>query len=181
VAENFEIGSAPLAVMFRRLQYATGNGRRLEGVKLVFGNDEKEEYTKRDLPLINILSWEEEEEPFKAGKQDIVEINGTITFALNISQKNPLIDWNADDRRNSAVYYLNRMRDVIETDYDGSIDLKLEDTCRTGISTTVSEAQIDGGAPHHIIEVEVLYAPHPYERGTRTDTVSLRDMGTSAD
>ena len=180
MAENFEIGSAPLAVMFRRLQYATSSGLRLSGVKLVFGIDEKEEYTKRDLPLLNILSWEEEEEPFQAGKQDIVIINGAITFGLNIHHRNPIVDWNVDSQRNSAIYYLNRVRDVIETDYDGSIDLKLEDTCRTGISTTVAESKIEGGAPHHVFEIEVSYSPHPYYRGTRTDTETLRDMGTSA-
>ncbi len=180
MAENFEIGSAPLAVMFRRLQYAITIGGRLEGIKLVFGDDEKEEYTKRDLPLLNILGWEEEEEPFEAGLGDVVTINGTITFGLNISHRNPIVDWHVDSQRKSAVYYLNRIRDVLETDYDGSVDLKLEDTCRTGISTLVSEAKIDGGAPHHIFEVEVLYAPHPYFRGTRTDTTTLRDIGTSA-
>jgi hypothetical protein len=180
MAENFEIGSIPLVVILRRLHYATHSGQRLDGLKLNFGSDEKEEYTKRDLPLLNILSWEEEEEPFDGGKQNIVLVNGTITFGLNLHHKNPIVDWDTSSRRNSALYYLNRIRDVVETDYDGSIDLQLEDTCRTGITTQVSESKIDGGAAHHIFEVEISYFPHPYERGTRTSTETIRNIGTSA-
>ena len=179
---NFEQGEAQVAVMMRRLSWAAtaGAGRRLDGVKLVFATDEKQEYLKKDLPCINILAWEEEEEAFEGGTGDIVLVNGAITFGLHIHQRNLLVDYNESSARNPAFYNQNRIRDVIETDYDASIDRKLEDTCRTGIDVTCSEVKLEGGASHHSFEIEVLYKPHLFTRGTRTDTVSVRDIGTSA-
>lgn len=178
---NFEQGEAQVAVMMRRLYWASvsGAGRRLDGVKLNFATDEKEEYLKKDLPMINILAWEEQEEAWDAGVGDTVIVNGTITFGLHIHQRNLLVDYDESSSRNTAFYYLNRIRDVIETDYDASIDRKLENTCRTGIETNISEVKLEGGAGHHSFEIEVLYKPHPVVRGTRTDALSLRAIGTS--
>ena len=183
MAVDFEQGEAQIAVMLRRLSYASTSAspaRRLDGVKLVVANDEKSEYQKKDLPCINILSWEETEEPWDGGKGDRVIVNGRITFGLHIHQRNLLIDYDSSSARNSAFYYLSRIRDVIETDYDGAIDRRLEDTCRTGIEVTCTEQRLEGGASHHTFEIEVEYKPHIIVRGTRTDTVSLRDIGTSA-
>ena len=180
IMPDFEQGEVQVAVMLRRLSYATGSGKRLEGVKINPATDEKTEYQKRDLPCINIISWEESEEPFEGGTGDIVLVNGTITFGLHIHQRNLLVDFDGTSSRNPAIYYLSRIRDVIETDYDASIDLTLEDTCRTGIEIVCTEARMEGGAAHHSFEVEVTYKPHLITRGTRTDTLALRDIGTSA-
>ena len=181
---DFEQGEAQIAVIMRRLHWASvaGAGRRLDGVKLNFATDEKEEYQKKDLPCINMLAWEETEEPFTGQRatSDLIEVNGTITLGLHIHQRNLLVDYNESSSRNTAFYYLNRVRDVIETDYDGSIDLQLEDTCLTGIETSATEIKLEGGAAHHSFEIEVLYKPHIVVRGTRTDTLTLRDIGTSA-
>ena len=181
---DFEQGEAQIAVMQSRLEWASvaGAGRRLDGVKLNFGTDEKEQYEKKDLPMINMLSWEETEEPFNGQRatSDLLEVNGSVVFGLHIHQRNLLVDYNNSSSRRSAFYYLNRVRDVIETDYDGSIDLKLEDTCRTGIETTATEVKLEGGASHHSFEIEILYKPHVVVRGTRTDSFTLRNIGTSA-
>ena len=77
---DFEQGEVQVAVMLRRLSYATGSGKRLEGVKINPATDEKIEYQKRDLPCINIISWEERQEPFEGGKGDIVLVNSTYNF-----------------------------------------------------------------------------------------------------
>ena len=181
---TFEQGESQIAVMQGRLDWASvaGAGRRLDGVKTNFATDEKEEYQKKDLPMVNILAWEENEEPFIGQRttSDLLEVNGSIVFGLHIHQRNLLVDYNNSSSRNSAFYYLNRVRDVLETDYDGSIDLTLEDTCRTGIETTATEVKLEGGASHHSFEIEVIYKPHLIVRGTRTDTVTLREIGTSA-
>ena len=179
MAVNFEQGEAQIAVMLRRLSYATGTGKRLEGVKLVPANDEKAEYQKKDLPCLTLLSWEEREEAFEGGTGDLVLVEGVITFGLHIHQRNLLVDFDSSSARNPAFYYLNRIRDVIETDYDGSIDRTLEDTCMTGIEIVCNEARLEGGAAHHTFEIEVTYKPHLFTRGTRPETLSMRDIGTS--
>lgn len=177
---NIPQGEAQKVLMLNRLDWATASGRRLDGVKIIPATDEKSEYQKKDLPCINILEWEESEEPFEGGVGDLMEVNGTITFGFHIHQRNLLVDYNDSSSRNSALYYISRIKDVIETDYDGSIDRRLEDTCRTGLEFVATEARLDGGAAHHTFAIEVVYKPHLAVRGTRIDTVELRDVGTSA-
>lgn len=173
-------GEAQKVLMLNRLDWATASGRRLEGVKIFPATDEKSEYQKKDLPCINILEWEETEDAFEGGQGDLMEVNGTITFGFHIHQRNLLVDYNDSSSRNSALYYISRIKDVIETDYDGSIDRRLEDTCRTGLEFVATESRMDGGAAHHTFAIEVAYKPHLVVRGTRTDTLQLRDIGTSA-
>lgn len=173
---------APIKIMQRRLYYATGSGRRLEGVKLVYGEDEREEYTKNELPCINMLAFEETEVPFEGQRaiSDVLDVVGVVTFGLHVHHRNLLIDWDDTSSRKSAFYYLARVKDVLETDYDGSLDLQLEDTLKTGLEITSTELKIEGGAAHHTFEIAVTYKPHLPVRGTRADTVTIRHIGTSA-
>ncbi|MAS81995.1 MAG: hypothetical protein CMF45_04840 [Legionellales bacterium] len=179
MSTTFEQGESAVAVILRRLSHACDTGQPMDGLKLKTADNIKQEWAKADLPNLNVFEFEENEEHFEGGDGTTVQVEGAITFALNIHQSNALCDYAESTGKNSAYFYLNRIKDAIECDYDGSVDTTLENTCRTGIKVSIRERKLQSEVAHHIFEIEVEYFPHLLVRGSRTDSVTIKDIGSA--
>jgi hypothetical protein len=177
MSDTFEQGESAVAVILRRLSFACGEGQPLESMSLKTGDNIKQEWTTSELPNLNVFEFEEEEEDFEGGDGTTCKCEGTISFALNIHASNALVDYSGGIGKNSAYFYLNRIRDAIEKDYDGTVDLGLEDTCRSPIQISTRERKMQSEVAHHTFEIGIQYYPHLFTRGSRTDDVELKDIG----
>lgn len=128
-----------------------------------------------DLPNITLIEYRDNEESFMAGattgtgkSTNIVRNECSVYFLVSFSRENGSIRPETNSRL-ALIDYVERLKDSIEVNKDGQIDLQLEGTCMEPLYISVDDSDPSDLSWNVLFQVE--FFPLPYPRGSRTEDI----------
>lgn len=160
---------APFAVLLDRLDFHTGSGELLNGLR-VEDVPEPEVLSEDRLPCLTTLGVELENRVLGAGPmgEEVQEDEVTFTLQLHTSRRNGWVSkQSATNKKKAAMHWLARVMDAMELNESGTVDTLWAGTCARPFKVRVEDVAISELSIS--LFLEVIFYPRAMCRAERSD------------